>query len=709
MKLSHVILKAIFLVSLLFAFLAFAISMIFQYSGFQQDLIYIKNEYIQFKKDEIKREVLKVHEFIEFKQRKIREELEIKLKSRVNTAHKIAMNIYEENKLSKTPQEIQYLIVSALKNISYDEKRAYFFINSNIGQAILFNKESKLNKNNNIWNLQDVKGSFIIQKQANLALSKGEGFVTNHFIKPDLNDNIQYPKLSYIKKFAPFNWHIGIGEYLDDFEHEVQKEILDWVATIRYGIDGYIFVNSTKRKALIFDGKRLEVPKHYGNDKLYKMQMNAISNKNGDFFFYKFKKLNTIKEYPKMGYAKQYEKWGWIVGSGVYIDEVDAEVARKEDLLISTVLKQVTTSIALIILLALVIFLISKRISGVININILNLMNAFKRASTNNEQIDIKKLTYKEFTILAKSLNETLSSRNEVEAKLQDYIKIVNDNVIISSTDRRGIIQSVSEAFCKISGYSKEELIGKSHNIVRHPDMTKEFYKDMWQKLQSGFPWSGEIKNRRKNGTAYWVSSIIHPNFEDGELIGYTAIREDITDKKKIEYLSITDDLTLLYNRRYFNTRVEEELNRAKREKHHLSFLMLDVDYFKKYNDTYGHHAGDQALQAVAKVLRKYTKRPSDFAFRLGGEEFGVLCSFEDEKHSLELANFIRCAVEELRIEHKNSEASKYLTISIGVVSRSFDKLESSVHLYKDADESLYKAKEQGRNCIYLQRLEKES
>ena len=701
MKLSNLIIKAIFVVSIISTLLAFAISILFQYNSFRDDGEYIKSEFIKFKKEEIQREVSKVHTKIKYRQNRIEQAVRKKLKSRVNQAYTIANSIYEECKETKTPKEIQSLIVAALKNLSYNEKRSYFFINSNTGKAVLFNKTPTLHLNKNVWNLKDVKGNFIVRRQSKIALNKGEGFVTNHFIKPDLNDNIQYPKLSFVKYFKPFDWHIGMGEYLDDMLYETKQDVLDEISNIRFGDNGYIFVNRLDKKALVFDGKKLEKPKHYSNDKLFKQQLDAIKNQEGDFFFYKFKKLDTTQEFQKIAFVKIYDDWQWIIGSGVYIDEIDSEIMRKEEVLKNAILHQTNTVLFFILLIAVCVFLISKKISAYINKNILHLIQSFEKASKGHKQINTQKLTFEEFITLANNINKTLTSRNEAEAKLQDYIKIVNDNVGISTTDTKGIITHVSSAFCHISGYSKEELIGKSHNKVRHPDVPKEFYKQMWERIQSGSTWTGEIKNRNKKGETYWIGAVIHPNYKNEELIGYTSIRQDITNKKKVEYLSITDELTQLYNRRYFNTKIEEELSRAKRENYYISFMMLDIDYFKKYNDTYGHQAGDLALQKVSHLLKTNTNRASDFAFRLGGEEFGIIFSKDDEKKSLAFATLIKNEIEKLKIEHKTNSVSPYITASVGLIVKKGSQLSNSNALYKEADESLYKAKAKGRNCIF--------
>ena len=167
---------------------------------------------------------------------------------------------------------------------------------------------------------------------------------------------------------------------------------------------------------------------------------------------------------------------------------------------------------------------------------------------------------------------------------------------------------------------------------------------------------------------------------------------------KKLENASYTDSLTGLHNRRYFNFIYERELKRAKRSNSYITFMMLDIDYFKQYNDTYGHVEGDYALKSVAKVLKDTLKRPSDYVFRLGGEEFGVLLSDTDESSSAKLAREICDAVRGRELKHENSKAGEFVTISIGVVCCVADDALDDEVLISRADEMLYEAKESGRD-----------
>nr|WP_321268009.1 diguanylate cyclase [uncultured Sulfurimonas sp.] len=167
---------------------------------------------------------------------------------------------------------------------------------------------------------------------------------------------------------------------------------------------------------------------------------------------------------------------------------------------------------------------------------------------------------------------------------------------------------------------------------------------------------------------------------------------------KKLENVSYTDALTSLHNRRYFNFVYDRELKRAKRTKSYITFMMLDIDFFKQYNDTYGHIEGDFALKSVAKILKDALKRPSDFVFRLGGEEFGVILIDTDESNSAKLAREICDSVKAREIKHESSSVHEFLTISIGVVCCVADEALDEKILVSRADEMLYKAKDSGRN-----------
>jgi diguanylate cyclase (GGDEF)-like protein len=185
----------------------------------------------------------------------------------------------------------------------------------------------------------------------------------------------------------------------------------------------------------------------------------------------------------------------------------------------------------------------------------------------------------------------------------------------------------------------------------------------------------------------YWSQVIMVSVYEALRMWYNKRMRED---REEIEMLSITDHLTKLYNRRHFSNTIYKEFARAIRQKESLSFLMIDVDKFKSYNDTYGHLQGDELLVSLANVFKGIIKRPGDIVFRMGGEEFGVLLPNTDLNGAFLIA-------EKIREEVQNSTE---ITVSVGLACVLPQVGENSEKLLKLADNNLYKAKETGRNRV---------
>ena len=300
-----------------------------------------------------------------------------------------------------------------------------------------------------------------------------------------------------------------------------------------------------------------------------------------------------------------------------------------------------------------------------------------------------------------KRLEELTRRVVEEEQQIASYLEIINDYVITSTADAHYNITSASRAFCEISGYSETELIGQKQSIVRHPDMPDASNKHLWSTISNGLEWKGEVKNITKTGQDFWVDLYIKPNKDQaGNIIGFTSIRHDITDKKKLEALTIKDELTGAYNRRFYNQVLDIEINRAKRNKLWVGFLMVDADNFKKYNDSYGHQQGDEVLKSITAALSDTFRRSGDYVFRLGGEEFAVLYNTESKNQLLTVAERSRQAMFDMNIEHSGNAPHYRVTVSMGLMELDPEMDYVSEEIYKYADEALYRAKQNGRNCI---------
>ncbi|MFT6507496.1 MAG: diguanylate cyclase (GGDEF)-like protein/PAS domain S-box-containing protein [Colwellia sp.] len=285
---------------------------------------------------------------------------------------------------------------------------------------------------------------------------------------------------------------------------------------------------------------------------------------------------------------------------------------------------------------------------------------------------------------------------SEAQANLARYVDIVDRYVISSQTDLNGIIIDASTAFCEVSGYSKNELIGQSHSIVKHADTLQSTYQDLWSTIKQGNAWAGELKNQAKDGSFYWLDARIDPiRSKTGDIYGYISIRQNITDKKQVEQLSITDSLTGLNNRMYLDNVLSDEFRRMSRYTLDLSIILCDIDFFKMINDNYGHLIGDQVLISISKILRLYC-RDVDVIGRWGGEEFLIICRETNVEGAMIAAEKLRAIISDHvfpRVGHKTASFGVTLAVPDEAVEDALQR----------ADQALYRAKELGRNRVECQ------
>lgn len=284
------------------------------------------------------------------------------------------------------------------------------------------------------------------------------------------------------------------------------------------------------------------------------------------------------------------------------------------------------------------------------------------------------------------------------------------DGIII--TDAKGVIQAVNPSFTTLTGYTAQEALGRTPAMLNSGRQSTEFYQQMWHSLlKEGF-WQGEIWNKRKNGEVYaeWLTITAIASNELG-IQQFAAIFSDITDRKikeeQIHNLAFYDELTGLANRRLFIDRLKRALAQAKYHKHKLGVLFLDLDLFKRINDSLGHEAGDKVLQQVAKIL-KTSVRQGDSVARIGGDEFTILVPEITSLHLLEiLANRVISKLSApIHIKKNNLVVST--SIGISVFPEDGTSVES---LIKNADTAMYRAKDLGRNnyCFYNQEMGQQS
>jgi diguanylate cyclase (GGDEF)-like protein/PAS domain S-box-containing protein len=287
------------------------------------------------------------------------------------------------------------------------------------------------------------------------------------------------------------------------------------------------------------------------------------------------------------------------------------------------------------------------------------------------------------------------------------WLAIEKSGNAVVITNKRGEIEYANPSFEKSSGYPLREIIGKTPRVLKSGEQSAEVYQNVWQTITSGQIWRGEFHNRHKDGTFYWEDTTIAPVQDGaGQVTSYIAIKIDITERKqmetKLEQLATTDDLTGVLNRRQMTTLADQELERAHRYHHPTSAIILDIDFFKKINDHYGHATGDLAIKHVAQILRD-NLRHVDYLGRYGGDEFTIVMPETNAAGAQEIAERLRSAVEQRPLPHNPQAISLSISLGVaciaGVANQPIIHFDGAIQL---ADHALYAAKSAGRNCFRM-------
>jgi len=329
---------------------------------------------------------------------------------------------------------------------------------------------------------------------------------------------------------------------------------------------------------------------------------------------------------------------------------------------------------------------------------------ATHQVSQGNFQVALKPCGIQELDILAFDFNLMVKARKHAEEQLQlsdRVFKETHDGITI--TDRYSIIVDVNPSFCEITGYNRDEVIGKNPSILSSGRQDPGFYKEMWETITQQDHWQGEIWNRHKNGDLYAELLTISTLRDDNnDLLYYVGIFSDITQSKKqqetLEQMAHYDVLTKLPNRVLLTDRFSQALAHCKRHETLLAVCFLDLDDFKPVNDRYGHETGDQLLVEVAQRI-KNNIRDEDTVSRQGGDEFALLLGDIDSFSQCE--QMLKRIIKSLSQAFKIDGHSISIGASIGITLFPIDDADFDT-LLRHADQSMYQAKLAGRNRYHL-------
>lgn len=576
------------------------------YENFNKQVIRMQDRYIESKKELAKEQVIKLTERIQTQINITYDIFEKNLIKDVDNAISLFFEIKKQNNTKNTNEALK-IFAERLDKIKVKHSDEYFFI-FDLKSNFIYHGNDKNLIGTRLFDIHG--GTRALYVLVDQALQKGESSGIYMWKNPITNEVEE--KFAYIKRIAHTDAFIAKGFYTKSVENRIQNDIISLIKNLRYGTqnDGYMWIHSLDGTMIVhpiqgfLNGE--SVYNYKTSEGRYCFQeMNAIAKeKNSGYLEYLWKYPGSAEpEEKKISFVKSVGHWDWVVGSGFYFRE-QLKLVENEKRELHNQLNDKLSSLFIILI---IIF------AGSLGI-------AF---------------------YVSKKIKHIEDEKEKHFNMLSQYKFAFDASSIISKTDIFGNITYVNEKFEQVSGYTKEELIGKNHNILRHPTMPREVFREVWNVISAGGIWKGVIKNLKKDKlSSYYVSITIIPiKNEMGKIIEYVAASVDITEliekNDKLENLILTDSLTGL------GSRVKLLNDLQKNEDSILA--IIDIIRFTEINDTFGQHVGDKIIKEVANEIFEFTKSTTMLSYRLHADVYAILCKkCNPNDFALKINNFIK-------------------------------------------------------------------
>ncbi|MEA3543893.1 MAG: cache domain-containing protein [Thermodesulfobacteriota bacterium] len=514
---------------------------------FEQRAVTMRADYVEQQKALIKGEVAQVVALISEKRSQRERETKFIVKQRVYEASAVAENIYQKNKGTNSKEEIQSMIIDALRAVRFAQGSGYYFMTRLDGIEILFADKPEL-EGENLLNLQDTKGKYVIKDMIEIARQSGEGFYEYHWTKPTVAGN-NFQKISYIKLFEPFGWFIGTGLYVEDVEAQIKNDLLVDISKIRFGDDGYIFINRLNGDALVANGnlisgrrKLWEVfAKNPDKTKaLFAQEYDAALKVGGDYIYYSMSKLTEPdKEFPKTSFIYGIPELQWLVGAGVYLDTVEVNIAALQAGLQQQKRSEIQKTILVTGVVIVLILFMFRLLSARLKKDFILFVSFFDRGAHEGKEIDRAKIYFDELSQIAESANTMLHDKQlalekmrESEEKYRGFF----DTAMVGFFRSRlsdGLYLSVNATAAEQIGYKTEEIIGKIKTIDLFQNISQR--EELLRILErKGFVNDFEVNLLLPNGRegSYSISVKAYPDRDYME-----GIAIDISERKRAQVL----------------------------------------------------------------------------------------------------------------------------------------------------------------------------
>lgn len=600
----------------------------FSESYYQERIVEMEKSYFDRNKKLVKNEVQrKIQQYVTLKE-VMYKNAENMLSEKVDFVEHL-INHHKDNSDIRSIVKKHEIILDSLK---WDQGTGYFYIFDRNG-TFLYHGADKTNENTNIWEVS--KNYKNLNDFLRKSLDQNSLYGSYEWFQPGKGDNALFEKFVYIKKDDRYDVYIAAGMYKDKLKEKILEIFYKDLVINRFGEKdyGYFWVNGLDNIMKLHPinpeivGKSLDDMVTSSGKPIFKA-INSVASNGGGFVEYEWYRPDNLKIDTKQSYVAMLDEDSLVIGAGFYMSELTELYRLEKEKLRSLTNENIINMMSIQLVLTLLVMLLAKYIS----------MRIEATEKENLEQTNM----------------------------LKQYKFLLDKSSVVSKTDVEGKITYVNAQFTKVSGFTNNELLGRTHQILRHPETPKVQYIRLWDKISQGKIWKGIIKNKKKNGESFYNSTTIVPiKDSEGNIVEYISSGTDVTElienRTKLQSLFKTDTLTGLGNRVSMIDLV------SKKDKGVLG--LINIDRFKEVNDSYSHTIGDEVIKEFASRLFNFFDERHYSLYRMQADVFGIF----SDNHSIDkVIQEITAFINTIGIKEFNISNNTFiLTYTCGVASNS--------------------------------------
>jgi PAS domain S-box-containing protein len=504
---------------------------------FEAEAEQLRHEYLLARKTEVRNEVEEALEMIRDLRGRLEENLRQKVRQRVLEGVDVARRLYEANRAWRPPEEVRHMVRETLRSMRFLSGRGYFFILSRDGVQVLNAARPDL-EGRSVLDMTDARGRLLFREMEAVGRQKGEGFVEYAWTRPGMEGD-NHPKISFVQMFEPYQWIIGGGEYREDAESDLKDEIKRRIDLERFGDGGRLFAGTLEGVSLVGPAKGQNMYDLVTPDGVKVVQMLiAAARTGGGFVEYAMPPLDGQPSYRKVSYAALVDDWGWYLGAGVNVGGVEAEIARRRDLLWSGMRQRAVALAGVLGLLLLAQYLVARSVAGRVAQGVEGFLDIMRRAGEPGAVLDPAAQPYVELATAAATARELVDARARAQAALRDsesrYRRLVeNARDAMFLVDASGRIRDVNHQACEALGYAREELEGKPIWEV-DVSLTSAAFASLAATSPGGSAAMLRGMQRRKDGSTFPVEVQVAVFSEDGRVL-VLGLARDVSEREAAE------------------------------------------------------------------------------------------------------------------------------------------------------------------------------